>query len=112
VRACVHVAGTSARSSSGGVVVVYEYRMFMFLAAARQSLANIGSQFNDQPPIARNFPAVGSSRAASSCQRRSIRPARGTEDLPDRYSKFPRDLVAMPRESIFANRAPDITLMQ
>jgi len=38
--------------------------MFMFLAAARQSLANIGSQFNDQPPIARNFPAVGSSRAA------------------------------------------------
>jgi len=63
VYVCVHVAGTSARSSSGGVVV-YEYRMFMFLAAARQSLANIGSQFNDQPPIARNFPAVGSSRAA------------------------------------------------
>lgn len=33
---------------------VYESRMFMFLAAAQQNLANIGSQFNDQP-IERNF---------------------------------------------------------
>lgn len=40
---------------------VYEYRMFMFLAAVRQNLANIGSQFNDRP-IVRNFPYVFSSR--------------------------------------------------
>jgi len=39
----------------------YESRMFMFLAAVRQNLANIGSQFNDRP-IARNFPYMFSSR--------------------------------------------------
>jgi len=41
--------------------------MFMFLAAARQNLANIGSQFNDQP-IARNFPREFSPRELVSLQ--------------------------------------------
>lgn len=46
---------------------VYESRMFMFLAAARQNLANIGSQFNDRP-IARNFPCMFSPREVVSSQ--------------------------------------------
>lgn len=41
--------------------------MFMFLAAARQNLANIGSQFNDRP-IARNFPYMFSLREVVSSQ--------------------------------------------
>jgi len=60
VYVCTYIG---ARSSDE----VYESRMFMFLAAARQNLANIGSQFNDRP-IARNFPYVFSSREVVSSQ--------------------------------------------
>lgn len=36
--------------------VLYESRMFMLLAAAPQNLANIGSQFNDQPVACTLYP--------------------------------------------------------
>lgn len=56
---CIHIIHpyTFACTIGGSSDRVYESRMFMFLAATRQNLANIGSQFNDQP-IARNFPRV------------------------------------------------------
>lgn len=66
-----------ACSIGGSYERVYESRMFMFLAAARQNLANIGSQFNDQP-IARNFPRVFSPRKlvslykVATCQQRNV----------------------------------------
>lgn len=58
---------TNACTIGGSSDRVCESRMFMFLAAARQNLANIGSQFNDQP-IARNFPREFSPREHVSLQ--------------------------------------------
>lgn len=47
----VHVCIYIHTRSVGPPTWVYESRMFMLLAAARQKIANIGSQFNDRPIV-------------------------------------------------------------
>jgi len=80
--------------------------MFMFLAAARQSLANIGSQFNDQPPIARNFPAVrarGKLAGRLPTAKYSARESKDLPNLPD-SSGFSRGFCLEKTSSILAMR--------